>query len=83
MKKILILIIICFNLFQIKANNVNKKETLIPKVSFLLQQNDGLYAKKFSEIDKLYQEQNYVKALEKAFIFYDLSKDDNVNFLVL
>lgn len=80
MKKILILIIICFNLFQIKANNVNKKETLIPKVSFLLQQNDGLYAKKFLEIDKLYKEQNYVKALEKAFIFYDLSKDKNVIF---
>ena len=80
MKKILILIIICFNLFQIKANNVNKKETLIPKVSFLLQQNDGLYAKKFSEIDKLFLEENYVKALEKAFIFYDFCKDDNVNF---
>jgi signal transduction histidine kinase len=80
MKKILILIIICFNLFQIKANNVNKKETLIPKVSFLLQQNDNLYAKKFLEIDKLYKEQNYVKALEKAFIFYDLSKDKNVIF---
>ena len=80
MKKILILIIICFNLYQIKANNVNKKETLIHKVSFLLQQNDGLYAKKFSEIDKLFQEENYVKALEKAFIFYDFCKDDNVNF---
>lgn len=80
MKKILILIIICFSLYQIKANNVSKKETLIPKVSFLLQQNDGLYAKKFLEIDKLYKEQNYVKALEKAFIFYDLSKDKNVIF---
>ena len=80
MKKILILIIICFSLYQIKANNVSKKETLIPKVSFLLQQNDGLYAKKFSEIDKLFLEENYVKALEKAFIFYDFCKDDNVNF---
>ena len=46
----------------------------------MLQQNDGLYAKKFSEIDKLFLEENYVKALEKAFIFYDFCKDDNVNF---
>lgn len=80
MKKKIILIIICFNLNNTKAFNVNKKETLNDKVSFLLQQNDSLYAKKFSEIDKLYKEQNYVKALEKAFTFYDLCKDNNVSF---
>ena len=80
MKKKIILIIICFNLYQINAVNVNKKETLNDKVSFLLQQNDSLYVKKFLVIDKLYKQQNYVKALEKAFTFYDFCKDNNVSF---
>ena len=79
MNKILLFIVICANLYQVNANNTNKKETLFSKVSFLLQKNESLYSEYYLEIDKLFKQEDYVKALEKALVFYDLSKEsDNV-----
>ena len=79
MNKILLFIVICANLYQVNANNTNKKETLFNKVSFLLPNNDSLYSEYYLEIDKLFKQEDYVKALEKALVFYDLSKEsDNV-----
>ncbi len=77
MKKIILFLVICANLYQINANNTIKKETLLSRVSFLIQKNDSLYSSIYSKINRLYQEEDYVKALEKAFILNDLCKEND------
>ena len=72
MEKIILFIVVCASLYQVNANNNFKKETLFNKVSFLLQKNDSLYSNSFLKVEKSFKEEDYVKALEKAFILYDL-----------
>ena len=74
------LFLVCANLYQVSSANAIKKETLFNKVSFLLQKKDSLYAKKFLKIDKFFKQEDYVKALEKALVFYDLTKENNNNY---
>jgi two-component system NarL family sensor kinase len=66
-RKLLILIFLSFNLFQIKAYNFNKKEALNFKVSFLLfQEIDSTYLKEFLIIEKLFNDNKYSESLDGA-----------------
>ena len=47
MKRILLFIVVFANLYEFNANNSIKKETLFNKVSFLIQENDKYYSKKY------------------------------------
>lgn len=76
MKRILLFIVVFANLCEFNANNNIKKETLFNRVSFLIQENENNYSKKISEINKLFANEDYVKALEKAFTLNDLCKEN-------
>lgn len=66
-RKLLILIFLSFNLFQIKAYDFNKKEALNIKVSFLLfQEIDSTYLKEFLRIEKLFNDNKYSDSLDGA-----------------
>ena len=66
-RKLLILILICFNLLQIKAYDFNKREALSFKASLLLfQEIDSIGLKEFSRIEKLFNENKYTESLDGA-----------------
>lgn len=83
-KKLIILIFCCFNLIQIKAYTINKKETLTKEVSFFKFNKDSIQASiEFLKIKKLYKEKNYTKSLELSLKFldkYSSKLDLNQNF---
>ena len=68
-KKLIVLLIIFFNLFQIRAYKYIKKETLDNKVSFFVTQNIIDVDKDFLEIKQLYEAENFPKALRKGLDF--------------
>ena len=67
-EKLIILLIIFFNLFQIRAYNFIKKETLYNRVSFLVIQNLNVN-KDFSEIKELYDVDKFPEALREGLEF--------------
>jgi two-component system NarL family sensor kinase len=67
-EKLIILLIIFFNLFQIRAYNFIKKETLSNRVSFLVIQNLNV-SKDFSEIKELYDADKFPEALREGLEF--------------
>jgi signal transduction histidine kinase len=67
-KKLIILLIIFFNLFQIRAYNFIKKEILYNRVSFLVIQNLNVN-KDFSEIKELYDADKFPEALREGLEF--------------
>jgi len=75
-KKLIVLLIIFFNLFQIRAYKYIKKETLDNKVSFFVIQNIEV-DKYFLEIKQLYEAENFPKALRKGLDF--LGKYENTS----
>lgn len=67
-EKLIILLIIFFNLFQIRAYNFIKKETLSNRVSFLVIQNLNVN-KDFLEIKELYDDDKFPEALREGLEF--------------
>jgi two-component system NarL family sensor kinase len=81
-KKLIVLLIIFFNLFQIRAYKYIKKETLDNKVSFFVIQNIDV-DKYFLEIKQLYEAENFPKALRKGLDFlgkYANTSKKNISF---
>lgn len=81
-KKLIVLLIIFFNLFQIRAYKYIKKETLDNKVSFFVIQNIEV-DKYFLEIKQLYEAENFPKALRKGLDFlgkYENTSKKNISF---
>ena len=81
-KKLIVLLIIFFNLFQIRAYKYIKKETLDNKVSFFVIQNIEV-DKYFLEIKQLYEAENFPKALRKGLDFlgkYANTSKKNISF---
>jgi len=82
-KKLIVLLIIFFNLFQIRAYKYIKKETLDNKVSFFVTQNIIDVDKDFLEIKQLYEAENFPKALRKGLDFlgkYANTSKKNISF---
>jgi two-component system NarL family sensor kinase len=86
-KKFIVFIFICFNLYQTKAFEYIKKETLFNKVSFLyVQKKDSSYQNKYLKIEKLFNEKKYPESLREALSLLeeDISSEIryNVTFLI-
>jgi two-component system NarL family sensor kinase len=82
-KKLIILLLICFNFFQIKADKLNKEGASKIEASFLLlQQNDSLHWNTFLKVEKLYNENNYPESLDLAFSLLKLDVDSETSFKI-
>jgi two-component system NarL family sensor kinase len=69
-KKLIILLIIFFNLFQIRAYNFIKKQTLYNRVSFfVIQNNDTLILKELNEIKEFNRNKNFKETIDKSLNF--------------
>jgi two-component system NarL family sensor kinase len=80
-KKLITLLLICFNFFQIKADKLNKEGASKIEASFLLlQQNDSLHWNTFLKVEKLYNENNYPESLDLAFSLLKLDLDLETRF---
>ncbi len=82
-KKLITLLFICFNFFQIKAYKLNTKGASKIEASFLLlQKNDSLHWNKFLKVEKLYSENNYPESLDGAFSLLKLDLDLETRFKI-
>jgi signal transduction histidine kinase len=80
-RKLIILIFLSFNFFQIKAYNFNKEEASKNEASsLLLQQNDSLHWNTFLKVEELYNENNYPESLDLAFSLLKLDLDLETRF---
>ena len=79
-----LLLVIVFTSIDIFASEFITKETLFNKVSFVIQDQDSILNVEYKRIKEIYNSQEYVKGLEKAYELYDKSrKEKNIRIEIL